>query len=78
MFTASPKPEVHTININTVSQDIFIKILQISEPLARKIITLRDSLSGGFKEVQDLLQLPEITNLKWEEWEEEGIVISVK
>jgi len=38
---------------------------------ARKIITLRDSLSGGFKYPQGLLQLPEIINLEWEEWEEE-------
>jgi len=52
--------------------------LQISEPLAQKIITLRDSLSGGFKEPQDLLQLPEITNLDWEEWKGQGITIIVE
>jgi len=40
LFTTCPKPEVHTININTVSQDIFIKILQISEPLTQKIIAI--------------------------------------
>jgi len=39
----SPKPEVQTININTASQDEFIKMLQISEPLAIKIINLRES-----------------------------------
>jgi len=33
-----PKPEVQTININTASQDELIKILQISEPQAQKII----------------------------------------
>jgi len=33
---------------------------------------------GGFKEPEDLTQLPELTNLEWEEWEEwkeEGIII---
>jgi len=59
------KPEVQTININSASQDELIKILKISEPLAQKIITFRDSLSGGFKDPQDLLQLPEIINLEW-------------
>jgi DNA uptake protein ComE-like DNA-binding protein len=51
--------------------------LQISEPLAQKIIAFREEL-GGFKEPQDLTQLPEITNLEWEEWKGEGIIISVK
>ena len=66
------KPEDKVININSASQEELIKILQISEPLAQKIITLRDEL-GGFKEPQDLNQLPEITPLEWEEWKEEGI-----
>ena len=70
LSTTSLKLEVQIININTASQDEFIKILEISEPLARKIITLRDSLSGGFKEPKDLLQLSELTNLEWEEWKE--------
>ena len=52
-------------------------ILQISEPLAQKIVILREEL-GRFKEAQDLLQLPELTNLDWKEWKEEGIVITVK
>jgi len=73
----SAKPENKVININTASQDEFIKILQISEPLARKIIALREEL-GGFKEPQDLTQLPEIINLEWEEWKEEGIIISIE
>ena len=72
------KPEIQKININTASQDEFIKILKISEPLATKIITLRDSLNEGFKDPQELTQLPEITNLEWEKWEEEGIIISVE
>lgn len=38
-----------------------------SYQVAQKLITLRDSLSGGFKELKDLLQLPELTNLEWEE-----------
>ena len=77
----SAKTEDRVININTASQDELTSILQISEPLARKIIILRDSLSGGFKDPQDLLQLPEITNLEWEEWEEweeQGITITFK
>ena len=76
--TTSPKPEVQTINTNTASQDEFIKILQISEPLSQEIITLRESQSGRFQEPQNLLQLPELINLDWEEWKEEGIIISVK
>ena len=61
------------ININSASRGELISILQISEPLARKIIALRDEL-GGFKEPQALIQLPEITNLEWEEWKEQGII----
>lgn len=75
---APAKPEDKIININSASPEKLISILQISEPLAQKIITLRDSLSGGFKEPKDLTQLPEITNLEWEEWKEQGIIISVK
>ncbi|GAI42810.1 unnamed protein product, partial [marine sediment metagenome] len=77
-FLDSPKSEVQTININTASQDELIKILKISKPLAQKIINLRESKCGGFKEPKDLLRLPELTNLEWEEWEEEGIVIVVE
>ena len=77
MPTTSSKPEVQIININFASQDELIKVLKISEPLAKKIITLREEL-GGFKDPQDLTQLPEITNLEWEEWEEQGIIIGIK
>ena len=69
--------ETKVININTASQEELTNILQISESLARKIITLRDEL-GGFKDPQELTQLPELTNLEWEEWEEQGIIITVK
>ena len=58
LSTTSLKPEVQIININIALQDEFIKILQISEPLSRKIIDVRDSQSGEFKEPQNLLQLP--------------------
>ena len=54
-----------------------MKILKTSEPLAQKIITLRKEL-GGFKESLNLLQLPELTNLNWQEWKEQGIIITVK
>ena len=77
LSTTSPKPEVQKININTASQDELIKILQISEPLAIKIITLRDEL-GGFKEPKEFTQLPEITNLELEEWKEQGIIIKAE
>jgi len=75
----SPTPantEDKVININSASPEELTNILQISEPLARKIITSRDEL-GGFKEPPDLTQLPEITNLEWEEWKEDGIIITV-
>src|SRR5665648_26450 len=71
------KPEDKIININTVSLEELTGILQISQPLAQKIITLRDSLSGGFKDPQDLLQLSELTNLDLLEWREEGIIITI-
>ena len=78
-LTTSPTPtktEDKVININSASPEELTSILQISEPLARKIIALREEL-GGFKEPQGLVQLPEITNLEWEEWEEQGIIITV-
>ena len=78
LSTASSKTEVQTININTAFQDELIKILKISEPLAQKIINLRESQCGGFKEPKDLLQLPEFTNLDWKEWKEQEITIIVK
>ena len=78
-FPVSPSPaqtKTKIININTASLEELISILQISEPLARKIITLREEL-GGFKDPQDLTQLSELTHLEWEEWKEEGIVINI-
>jgi len=77
LSTTSLKPEVQTININSASQEKLTSILKISELLAQKIIALRNSLSGGFKEPKDLLQFTEITDLEWQEWEEEGIMIIV-
>jgi phosphatidylserine/phosphatidylglycerophosphate/cardiolipin synthase-like enzyme len=68
--------ESKTININSASQDELVKVLQISEPLAQKIIALREEL-GGFENPQNLTQLPEITTLDWQEWEEEGIMITI-
>jgi hypothetical protein len=69
--------ESKIININTASLDELVKVLQVSETLAQKIIVLREELVG-FKDPQDLTQLPEITNLEWQEWKEEGIIISVQ
>jgi len=69
----STNTEDKVININSASKEKLTSILQISDSLAQKIITLRDEL-GGFKEPEDLTQLPEITNLEWKEWKEEGII----
>ena len=74
----------------SASLEELTSILQISEPLAQKTtalpfmsfprtresIILREEL-GRFKEPQALTQLPEITNLEWEEWKEQGITIAV-
>ena len=64
------------ININSTSPEELTIILQISESLARKIIALREELEG-FKEPKDLLQLTELTDLDWGEWEKEGIMIKI-
>ena len=73
--SAQTGPKV--INVNSASQEELTSILQISESLARKIIALREEL-GGFKNPQDLTQLPEITTLDWKEWIQEGIVITAQ
>ena len=78
VFPTTLKPEDKIININSASLEELTSILQISEPLAQKIITLRDSLSGGFKDPPDLPHLSEFTNLEWEEWREQGIIITVE
>ncbi|MBA7559255.1 hypothetical protein ES695_18950 [Candidatus Atribacteria bacterium 1244-E10-H5-B2] len=68
--------EKEIININTAFLENFIQVLGVSEHTAKRIIELRDKL-GEFKEPQGLTQLPEITNLEWEEWEEEGVTITI-
>ena len=76
LSTTSSKPEVQIININSAFQGELTGILQISEPLAWKIIALIEEL-GEFEEPEDLLQFTEITDLEWEEWKEQGIIINV-
>ena len=49
----------------------------MSFPRRRESIILRDELNE-FKDPQDLLQLPELTNLEWEEWIQRGIKIIVE
>jgi len=77
-FSLYDNPQKEIIkNIN--KSQVFINIaMYVFPPPAQKIITLRDSLSGGFKESQALTQLPKITNLEWEKWKEKGIIIRVK
>jgi len=80
VLTVFPTPAqtgTKRININSASQEELISILQISGSLAQKIIALREELRG-FKEQQDLTQLPEITNLEWGEWKEQSIIIMVE
>ena len=80
ILTVFPPPgqtETKIININSASPEELTSILQISEPLAQKIITLREEL-GGFKEPQGLTQILEITTLEWGEWKEQEIIISVE
>jgi DNA uptake protein ComE-like DNA-binding protein len=68
--------ESKTININTASQNELVKVLQISGTLAQKIIALREEL-GGLKDPKELVQLPEITTLDWQEWKEQGIIVTI-
>ena len=70
------KPESQTININTASKAELVKVLNISEPLAQKIINLRNILNC-LKVPKDLLKIPELTNIDLREWEKEGIVITI-
>jgi len=46
----------------------------MSFPRTRESIILSDELEG-FKDPEDLLQFTEITDLEWQEWEEQGIII---
>ncbi len=75
VFPPHAQTGTKVININSVLPEELTNILQISEPLAQKIITLRDEL-GGFKNPKSLTQLPELTNLEWEEWKEQRIIIT--
>jgi len=76
-FSLYDNPQKEIIkNINQAQAFINITMYVFLSP-AQKIITLKDSLSEGIKEPQDLLQLPEITYLEWQEWEEERININV-
>ena len=75
VFPPHAQTGTKVININSALPEELTNILQISEPLAQKIITLRDEL-GGFKNPKSLTQLPELANLEWEEWKEQRIIIT--
>ena len=49
----------------------------MSFPRTRESIILREEL-GGFKELKDLTQLPELTNLEWKEWIQKEIAINIQ
>ena len=76
VFSSPAQTKTKIININFASPEELTNTLQNTEPLAWKIITLREEL-GGFKEPKDPTQLSEITNLEWEEWKEEDITITI-
>ena len=71
---SNSKPEPQIININTASKAELIKVLNISEPLAQKIIELKNEMDC-FKEPEDLLKILELSTIDLREWEEEGIKI---
>lgn len=48
-----------------------------SSQVAPRIIQPRDKFRE-FKKAKDFLKLHELTTLDWKEWEEEGIMITVK
>jgi len=79
---SSAKPEVQTININTASQEEPTSNLQISDPLAWKIIaspfTSFPRTRESIKDLQAFTQLPELTTLDWKEWIQEGITITTQ
>ena len=76
-FSLYDHPQKEIIkNINQVQTFINIA-MYVFPPPAQKIIALREELRG-FKESQDLIQLPEITNLEWEEWKEQGKIVTVE
>ena len=79
-FSLYDNPQKELIkNINHANTYIDIAMYIFSDDeIVKKIINLRESQCGGFKNPKDILQLPELTNLDWREWEEEGIIISVK
>lgn len=71
------EPEKKIININTAFLEDFIQILGVSEHTAKRIIELRYDM-GGFKDPKDITKLIEIGTIEWEEWIEEGIIITVE
>ena len=52
-------------------------LFPLSFPRKWESIILSDELRG-FEEPKDLLQFTEITDLEWEEWEEQGIILNVQ
>jgi DNA uptake protein ComE-like DNA-binding protein len=75
--TMEGESEKKIININNAFLEDFIQVLGVSEHTAKRIIELRYEL-GGFKEPKDITKLIEIGTIEWEEWIEEGIIITVE
>ncbi|MBA7545090.1 hypothetical protein ES705_37453 [subsurface metagenome] len=64
------------ININIVSLEELVCVLEISEHTAMRVIERRNKMNG-FKNPRDITFLFEIGTIEWEEWIERGIVIVV-
>ena len=63
-------------NVKTLSLRFVINVLQINGILTQKIINLRKNHYEKFKESKALIQIPDLNNLDWKEWEQERFDIN--